>query len=65
MVDLPGLEIRMLFFTPLGYLEMHDVCQGLVENEGQNHILYPLDELARQVQARLCLSRSASKTTND
>lgn len=56
-VNLPELGIGLLFYTPLPYLDMDFVCQGIADAEGENHVFYSPDELARQVQARIRLSQ--------
>ena len=55
-VDLPELGIGVLLYSPFSYLEHDFVCQGIAETECQNLIFYSLDELARQVHARMRIS---------
>ncbi len=56
-VKLAELGIGILIYTPLRYLDMDFVYQGIADTESQNHFYYSLDELARQVQARVRLSK--------
>lgn len=54
-VDLPESGIPFLIYAPLSLLEHDSVCEEL-HNDGRYRLVsYSLDELARQVRARLRL----------
>lgn len=58
-LDLPEPGIRYLGYAPLDLLEDDLVCASMIAEGNYQHIFYSLDELARQVQARLRLSQFA------
>jgi hypothetical protein len=65
-IDLPESGIPFLIYTPLSLLEHDSVCEELY-NEGRYRLVsYSLDELARQVRARIKLHefRTTSRSNN-
>ena len=56
-IDMPELGIGYLRYTPLDLLENASVCEGLLNESHYQQVFYSLDELTRQVRARLHLSR--------
>lgn len=58
-IDMPELGIGHLRYTPLDMLYHEGVCELLLVDDHHQQVFYSLDELARQVQARLRLSQFA------
>lgn len=56
-LDLPEPGIPYLIYAPLELLEDETVCEELNVDGRYRHVFYSLDELARQVQARIRLSQ--------
>lgn len=54
-IDLTESGIPFLIYAPLALLEHDSVCEELIENGRYRVVSYSLDELARQVRARLRL----------
>jgi hypothetical protein len=54
-IDLPESGIPFLIYMPLSLLEHDSVCKELYNNGRYRLVSYSLDELARQVRARLRL----------
>ena len=65
-LDLPEPGIPYLIYAPLELLEDETVCEELNVDGRYRHVCYSLDELARQVRARIRLSQfqSASPQIN-
>jgi len=59
-IDMPELGIGHLRYAPLDLLESDSVCEALLNESHYQFLFYSLDELARQVRARLRLSRFSS-----
>ena len=59
-LDLPEPGIPYLIYAPLELLEDETVCEELNVDGRYRHVCYSLDELARQVRARIRLSRFAA-----
>lgn len=64
-IDLPESGIPFLVYVPLALLEHDSVCEELYNNGRYRLVCYSLDELARQVRARLRLHnfQSTSRRT--
>jgi hypothetical protein len=58
-IDMPELGIGYLRYTPLDMLYHDGVCELLLKDDHHQQVFYSLDELARQVQARIRLSQFA------
>jgi hypothetical protein len=56
-IDMPELGIGYMRFTPLDMLDDDSVCQLMLVDNHYQLVFYSLDELARQVQARIRLSQ--------
>jgi hypothetical protein len=54
-IDLPEAGIPFLIYAPLSLLEDDTVCEELIDNGRYRLVSYSLDELVRQVRARLRL----------
>lgn len=63
-LDLPEPGIPYLIYTPIEQLEDETVCEELNVDGRYRHVCYSLDELARQVRARLRLSQFAPNKLN-
>lgn len=63
-LDLPEPGIPYLIYTPIELLEDETVCEELNVDGRYRHVCYSLDELARQVRARLRLLRFAPNLVN-
>jgi hypothetical protein len=59
-IDMAELGIGYLRYTPLDMLEDDSVCQLMLVDSHYQHVFYSLDELARQVRARVRLSHFAT-----
>ena len=55
-VDIPELGIGLLKYAPLYMLEHDMVCEEFLKDNQYHHYFYSLDELARQIRARLLIS---------
>ena len=63
-LDLPEPGIPYLIYTPIELLEDETVCEELNVDGRYRHVCYSLDELARQVRARLRLHSFSLKMPN-
>lgn len=54
-IDLPEPGMPHLIYAPLSLLDVDDVCSELNVDDRYRLVYYSLDELARQVRARLRL----------
>ncbi len=61
-IDMPELGIGYLRYTPLDMLYEDGVCELLLVDDHHQHVFYSLEELARQVRARIRLSQFQSAT---
>ncbi len=63
-IDMPELGVGCLRYAPIDLLENDAVCEQLLVDSHYQLVFYSLDELARQVQARVRLSRFAHNGFN-
>lgn len=61
-IDMPELGVGSLTYAPLHMLDHDHVCANLLEDNHYEIVFYSLEELARQVRARLRLNLFQSTT---